>query len=217
MIGESDEQDTSVMAGFLAHVETSMAQGDGWMELHELVRQDAGARIHLRIIGEEPTPQWWEVRCRSLHAWQAGRMLDRAEMPAEHVLLAPFRERSMVLGIKGAVRDVRLASADLYSAHERVTGGWFPFGAFFNGLRTLAELLTCGAAELASGPRTVIEAYATALAAHGAEVYVMREGTASFAEMRREFWNEPGRIDVLILGRHTWFVGVDFSAAEVTP
>jgi hypothetical protein len=200
---------------FLALTESLEFEEAGQLTLVRFERNGPSATVtvDLRSNAAYGFPaQAWRLSCTDLRGWQLGPSpLDGAELLADHVLLAPYRDDHVTLGLKGAVRDARHAVADLWERHRAVASTWLPFGAYFNPGLPLADLLVCTSALLAEGPRRVLAAYADVVAAHGAEAYEIAARPPK--RWTGTYWEDERRdVDLLVLGDDTWLVGNGFSA-----
>jgi hypothetical protein len=207
-----------VFADFLALTESLPFEEAGWITLTRAERNGDSAALVVDVrtfAADGFEPQTWRLTCADLRAWQLGAArLDGAELLADHVLLAPYHDDRVVLGLKGPVRDPGHAVAALWAGHLAVAGGWLPFGAYFNPGLPLAELVGCTAAVLAEGPRRVLAAYAAAVGGCGAEAYEISARPPQ--RWAGTHW-EPERrdVEVLVLGDDTWLVGAGFAAERV--
>jgi hypothetical protein len=207
-----------MLAEFLSLAKSDPFRDDGWLELWRAERGRTSAAIRLDMYGageEDPDPQTWQIRCRRLYAWQLGDApLNRAELTSDHVLLAAYQQDRVVRGIKGSVRDVPAAIADLVATHVRIADHWLPFGFCFNSRLTIAELLSTLAAQMAAGPCDLISFYTDLINAHGAETYEISRAP-SIESMEKSQTHETDPIELLILGDTIWLIGVGFSAERL--
>jgi hypothetical protein len=206
----------TVLADLIAVVNSELVRDDGFLTLVRAERTADRATIVLELYGAEPEPQTWQVTCRHLHSWQLGHSaLDRALCLTDHILLAEYQGERATLGIKGAVRHAPAVIAELWARHVAVAGRWIPFGRFFNPRLTIDELLVCGAATLAEGPKQLLSEYAEIINRHGAEVYEI--SSSSVEALEREDQMARDFIELFVLGEDTWLIGVGFSADRLEP
>ena len=171
--------------------------------------------LELRAFSGDFDRQAWVVSCAQerLSSLRSEPFYG-IELLSDHILLAPYRDPHIQLGIKGAARDPKRAVADLWEAHRAVASHWFPFDAFLNRGMPIAELLASSAAIVAEGPSRLTSAYAQALTSHGSEVYTV-------SERLPQHWVEMGwqREDpdwqLLLLDPHDYIVGKGFDAQQV--
>jgi hypothetical protein len=181
----------------------------------------SGARVELllevRAFSGDFERQAWRVSCederRSLLHLEP---LYGMELLADHILLAPYRDARVELGIKGAAQDPQRAVADLWEAHCAIAGDWVPFTTFLNRNLPLADVLASSAAIIADGPSRVMSAYARALESHVAEVYSIRE-RAPMRWLDLAWQPEDPDVQLLMLEPHDYIIGRGFSAQRVSP
>ena len=137
------------------------------------------------------------------------------ELATDHVLLAPYHDVRVQLGMRGSADDPNAAVADLWTAHNALAGNWFPFDTFLNRSMPLTELLRSTAAVVADGPARFIDAYVPILRAHGIEAYYITERPAKrWVDMA---WQpENTNVELLLLEPHDYIVGADFSARRTS-
>ena len=137
------------------------------------------------------------------------------ELLSDHVLLAPYRDPTVQLGLKGPAENPERAVAALWEAHRAVAGDWFPFDAFLNRGIPLVELLASSAAVVADGPSRITAAYTAALRPHLTDVYPIREvGPVRWVDGG---WQpEDPALQLLLLDPKDYIIGKGFSAQRVS-
>jgi hypothetical protein len=172
--------------------------------------------LHVGSDAEGFERQAWSLTCDDLRTCRLGAdFIGNVQRLTDHVLLAPYRDPHVVLGMKGCARDPRRAVADLWEQHRRLADGWIPFEAYFNPNLPLAELLESTAAIFAEGPSRLVEAYREVLTDHGIEPYVVREGPPK-RWTGTEWAPERGDAELLLLPPHDYLIGAGFNARRVS-
>jgi hypothetical protein len=160
--------------------------------------------------------QAWRVACANLRRFRiTSDALSEMELLREHALLAPYADKKLTLGTKGAARDPKHAVADLWECHRTVAGAWFPFEEFLNQELPLVELLASNGAFLAEGPARFIRAYSDVLPGHGVEPYIVKERQPQ--HWLDGSWRvEDAEVELLLFSPDDYVIGVGFSAQRVS-
>jgi len=168
--------------------------------------------LELRAFSGEFQRQAWILTCaEERHSMLRSEPFYGLELTFDHVLLSPYRDAQVELGIKGRATDPKAAVAELWQAHRSVAADWFPFDAFFNRGMPLTELLASSAAIVADGPSRIIQTYAQALQPYVAEAYHIRERMP-------QRWGERGwepedpDVQLLLFEPRDYVVGKGFAA-----
>lgn len=190
----------------------------GQASLLRLERTSPGVELllDLRTFSGDFERQAWIVSCAeerysSLHL----EPFYGADLVSDHVLLAPYCDKRIQLGIKGGALNAKSAVADLWEAHRSVAGDWFPFEAFLNRNLPLNELLSSSAAIVAEGPSRIVQAYAQALASHVDEVYSIREA-APKRWMDMAWQPEDPDVQLLLFEPRDYIIGKGFAARRTS-
>jgi len=172
--------------------------------------------LELRAFSGDFERQAWIVSCaEERHSLFRSEPFYGADLLSDHVLLAPYRDARIQLGIKGAAANAKSAVADLWEAHHSVAGRWFPFDAFLNRALPLSELLASNAAVVADGPSRIIQAYARALASHVDEAYSIRE-TSPKQWLDMAWQPEDPDVQLLLLEPQDYIIGKGFAARRAS-
>lgn len=146
---------------------------EGWRLECEL-RIDEGA--------EGRTLSVWKVSCDEVRDYLivdvngGGLNINDGDHPAARQHSDPVVD----LSIRDAVADPARLIGGLWTVHRETCDDWIPFERYLNPTRPLDELLRAGPAQLARGPRFLLDAYASKLRRHKVAVSLSTERTAKY-------------------------------------
>ena len=206
------------MDELLATLRDSDFDFDGQLTIIRLERTRPRVELllELRVSSGDFERQAWTLSCSDerLSSLRSEPFYG-LELVSDHILLAPYRDPQVQLGIKGPAADPKRAVADLWDAHRSLVGSWFPFDAFFNRSMPLADLLASSAAIIADGPSRIMRAYEQALKAHLSDVYPIGE-RAPQRWIDTSWQPEDNELQLLLLEPHDYIVGKGFDARRVS-
>lgn len=200
------------MEALLQRVASEEFEEGALVWLRESVATETGMTLVLELGSEESDKtEKWTIECESVRECQIGWSLAHdIELLNDHALLAPYRDPCVTLAIRGPVRDVKHAIADLWQAHHELAGDWFPLTQFMNAGLPLADLLQASSAIFAEGPSRFVLAYQHALTQNGADAYTPWQRSPKF--WHDGAWHEEsGNTSLLLFGPH-FVVASRFSA-----
>ncbi|SPP65551.1 hypothetical protein [Nitrospira lenta] len=125
--------------------------------------------------GDETGEQRWRIRCSGVRDYRLHfEFTESIRVVSEHPILLPFVEQVTSLFFTGPAQNPLATVGALWECHRRLVGSWFPFERFLNLLPNgLSELLATSGGQLASGPVSVMKAYADVLTAHGVRLSML--------------------------------------------
>ncbi len=128
------------------------------------------------VPGEDSDEQHWRVECFGLRSFLLeNTFVEDLCLVSEHPVLLPFTEHETDLHFCSPSPNPAATVAALFERHYGLVGPWIPFERFLNCASRLSWLLATASGKLASGPVSLMEAYANVLDQHGIR-YAMSPG-----------------------------------------
>jgi hypothetical protein len=132
------------------------------------------------------------------------------ELVHEHPVLLPFSEDVSDLYFYSPSPNPLELEGDLLECHHRLVGDWILFGRFLNAThrKGLANLLASASGMFASGPVSMMEAYAQVLTRHGVRISIT-------GRRPPRYWDGDGmQWKVQTAALHAMFLGTSYIVAE---
>ncbi len=144
--------------------------------------------------GGDDARQKWSLVCRSEreHKIKFG-WGSYIEVTDNHILLWPYIKPHFTLWFNSSNESAIGVVGELWQAHQKLVGKWFPFSRFVNYSHNLEDLIAGGYGKLADGPEPLIGIYQDTMQKHGFKTsrpLLYGEGKPVV---------EPGKIIVLIV------------------
>lgn len=129
-----------------------------------------GLRLEVVLVpGDDGDEQQWRIKCSAVRDYRLhGEFADGVRVLSEHPLLLPFAEEATDLYFSSPASNPLATVGALWERHRELVASWLPFDRFLNVLPGgLSVLLAASSGKLASGPVSLMQAYAQVLTNNG--------------------------------------------------
>ncbi len=153
----------------IAITETEDFEGAGGVRF--ISAKQAPNELHLKIVivlnsgSEQP----WQIHCFGVRDFKLnGEYSGGLALRSNHPVLLPWIEGTTDLYFSSAASNPFATLGALWESHHKLMGRWAPFENFVNTLsKGVSPLLRASSGKLASGPESLMNAFANVLDEHG--------------------------------------------------
>jgi len=166
-------------------------EAEPWLHSHSLRLTDRLLVIELDIRVDQQVHSHWILECSDVveHCFSLGSH-DYLSASQDHVVLLDHVDRRADLYFSHSTSDIAKIAGALAIVHEGFMGNWRPMSHYINPSMPLQALLAHPSGQLASGPASLLAAYAEVLEFHGFTTSVLDAGVP-------KLWDEErGWVDV---------------------
>lgn len=156
-----------MLDNLLLRTNTLGYEEDGSFRVRSLRQSKGNLSLDLVLFsGGQSKKERWRIECFGVEAYLfQPECAYTLNLLTKHPTLLPFTEDSTSLHFYAAATNPSETLGALYECHRKIVGDWIPFERFFNW--ELSRLLTASSGLLASGPVSVLSAYAGVLERYG--------------------------------------------------
>ncbi len=184
----------------IALTETGEFEDSGGFRFVSVQQMPDGLQLEVALIpGDDADKQRWRIQCVGVRDYRLhGEFAEGLRVVSEHPVLLPFTEHVADLYFSCPAPNPLATVGALWERHRQSVGSWLPFEQFLNVLpQGLAVLLAASSGKFASGPVSLMQAYAEVLTEHGVSSSMLQPRPPKYWE--GEQWVVPAsRLHALI-------------------
>jgi hypothetical protein len=154
----------------IALTETGEFEDSGGIHFASADRTTDGLLLKILLVpGDGREEERWQIVCSDVWDFRLhGEFAEELRVVSEHPVMLPFTEHVTSLYFYSPAADPLATVGALWERHRQLVGSWLPFERFLNVLpKGLSALLAASCGELASGPVSLMQAYAQVLIEQG--------------------------------------------------